>query len=69
MKCPICGEHAVVMDTRAYGAGLIRRRKCKACGRLFYSEELPIEYTDGLDKMKEAQHDHYHRKIIKKKKD
>ena len=69
MKCPFCGEHAVVMDTREYADGMIRRRKCKACSRLFYSVEKPVDYRQGLDIMMEAQNEHYHRKIIKKKKD
>ena len=67
MRCPYCHENASVMDTREYVQGMVRRRKCRACGRLFYSVEKVVDYEEGLRIIYEAQNEHYHRKVKKNK--
>jgi transcriptional repressor NrdR len=40
MKCPFCGNtDTKVVDTRAVGAGVRRRRECKICRQRFTSHE------------------------------
>lgn len=40
MKCPFCDESDTrVIDTRATGDGIRRRRACKACGKRFTTYE------------------------------
>lgn len=53
MKCPHCGEdRSRVIDTRATGDGIRRRRECEACGKRFTTYEhvaasLIILKSDG----------------------
>ena len=46
MTCPECNEKTRVVDTVATDTKVvIRRRKCTACGHLFYTKE--IKYNDA----------------------
>ena len=53
MKCPYCGElDSRVVDTRAAGDGIRRRRECKTCGKRFTTYEqvavtLQVVKSDG----------------------
>jgi len=44
MKCPYCGGKSQVVDTRASGEGIRRRRECRVCGQRFttYERIAPI---------------------------
>jgi hypothetical protein len=39
MKCPECGNEALVKDSRENDGDIIRRRECKACGYRFNTVE------------------------------
>lgn len=39
MTCQICGGDTKVVDTARSSDEVIRRRKCKACGEVFYTVE------------------------------
>lgn len=56
MKCPLCGEQSKVMESREWHGTMLRRRKCKACGQLFYTEEVEIEYVEGCNRINEIYH-------------
>ena len=56
MVCPHCGGKTKVMETRDWENTVVRRRKCKACGQLFYTEEGAIEYTEGCNRINEIYH-------------
>lgn len=59
MKCPICGEQSKVMESRDGGKTVIRRRKCKACSQIFYTEEKRIDYYDGCQKISKIARERY----------
>lgn len=59
MKCPICGEQSKVMESRDSGKTIIRRRKCKACSQIFYTEEVAIDYYDGCQKISKIARERY----------
>ena len=45
-KCPKCGEKTKVMDIVHGPDKTYRRRRCRVCGRIFYTLETPIEMTE-----------------------
>lgn len=42
MECPKCGENTKVLETRKYIEFVYRRRKCKSCLFIFWTEERKI---------------------------
>ena len=46
MKCPDCGGDVKVMDSvfNTDQNEVLRKRKCKDCGHVFYTIEFEIEY-------------------------
>ena len=43
MRCPYCGnDHTEVVDSRATGDGVRRRRACPQCSRRFTTYEHPV---------------------------
>lgn len=49
MKCPKCSGASRVTDNVTLTNGNLRKRKCLACGNVFYTEELEIDF-DGFSK-------------------
>ena len=49
MKCDKCGGESRVVDSRSKKGVTYRRRVCKGCGRVFYTEEVPIGYLEGIE--------------------
>ena len=47
MICPKCKGKTYVMDTRGERR-VLRRRKCKDCGKLWFTLEEVIDYNEGL---------------------
>ena len=47
MICPECGGKTTVIDCARNIRMVIRRRKCKNCGQLYFTEERFIEAQDG----------------------
>lgn len=39
MKCPKCGNHLTVIETRAESDAVYRKRKCKICGKTAFTSE------------------------------
>ena len=49
MICSMCGGQVSVTDSANKPDGEVyRRRKCKGCGRIFYTIEFEVEKTDQL---------------------
>lgn len=48
MECHVCGERMRVTDSRKTRNRVIRRRVCEGCGRIVFTEEVTMEYGDGL---------------------
>ena len=47
-RCPTCHGKTDVSETRSFGQpGIRRRRKCRECGRLFYTREVVSTVLDG----------------------
>lgn len=46
MKCPICNGKTTVLESRSSGKTKYRRRHCKECGQVLYTEELLSFGTD-----------------------
>lgn len=46
--CPSCGADSMVVDSRANGAGIRRRRRCVSCDQRWSTQELPIELATGF---------------------
>ena len=45
MICPKCGGRAVVVDSRTYPTGEVRRRrKCRRCGHRFSTLEAEVKF-------------------------
>ncbi len=42
MTCPTCGADTQVMESRRIPHGVARRRRCKACRRLFHTGEAVV---------------------------
>lgn len=50
MKCRKCGGTAKVTDVVHTDTNVTYRRKqCAGCGRIFYTKETEMEFTDALD--------------------
>lgn len=53
MTCPKCGRKTTVTESRlANDQGeevRVRRRRCKYCGKTFFTIEYEIEDSQGLD--------------------
>lgn len=43
MNCPECGGKSTVADSVAENDFVYRRRRCKVCGEVFYTEETISE--------------------------
>jgi len=51
MECIYCGnDKAYVVDTRSCSGCVIRKRKCKECGKSFYTKE---EEAMGMSEIRE----------------
>lgn len=63
MLCPKCGEKSCVTDTVGAPTKTYRRRKCKVCEHVFYSEEIAVEpsYQLKLDWNTYARHSYCNR--------
>lgn len=46
MNCPKCGEATSVTHCRKDCESVYRRRKCKVCGHIFYTNEYEVESGD-----------------------
>ena len=46
MLCPVCGGASRVMATRSDCDGVYRRRKCKECNHVFFTNETD---SDGAE--------------------
>lgn len=42
MTCAKCNNDAKVIDTTTLNDRVIRKRKCKVCGYVFFTEELRV---------------------------
>lgn len=51
MKCPVCGQNTEVVESRSRDLTTIRRRRCRKCDKLFYTNEEPMDYHEGSAKM------------------
>ena len=40
MECPECGGNTRVLDSRKYAGAVYRKRKCKLCHFIFWTEEI-----------------------------
>ena len=51
MNCPVCGEKTEVLDTVHLDQETYRRKRCKVCGEIFFTEETithrPVGYYDA----------------------
>lgn len=45
MVCEICGGKSGVIDTISQDDAVYRKRKCKECGHIFYTEEVDSDGT------------------------
>lgn len=43
MDCPKCGYASRVIDSRSESYIVLRRRKCLACEKLFFTTEVELE--------------------------
>lgn len=43
MKCVKCGGKTMVVDSAGEDDFVLRRRKCKDCGKWFFTQELLVE--------------------------
>ena len=43
MDCPVCGSASRVIDSRSESNRVMRRRKCLACEKLFFTTEVELE--------------------------
>lgn len=57
MKCPVCGESSTCVGTRHDSDTTYRRKKCNACGYVFYTEEYESVNGDRFHELeRERQH-------------
>lgn len=59
LRCPDCQSvRLIVVDTRPHGQTVRRRRRCKSCGRNFFTREFPekiLPDRSELDRLFEAE--------------
>ena len=59
MTCPKCGGKTTVTNSRlADDQGeevRVRYRKCKSCGNVFFTIEYEIEFSQGLELIRQFQ--------------
>ena len=49
MKCPFCNtDNSSIVDTRSYDTVVIRKHKCRNCGKIFQTNEEIISFEDKL---------------------
>lgn len=59
MKCPACNGDTEVIESRGNSDVTIRRRHCKKCDRMFYTQEECIKYDEGSAKMTDIYNKRY----------
>lgn len=47
MKCPYCNGLSFVKDTVPDDDTVIRKRQCKKCGKIFYTQENDLDFNNG----------------------
>lgn len=47
MFCELCGDKTKVVDSASDGSMVVRKRKCKVCSHIFYTQEIDFCYYDG----------------------
>lgn len=64
VTCTRCGGNSAVKDTRPniHDKEVYRQRKCKSCGRIFYTIEREIQASDQFMK---RWYNHYRKKSKK----
>lgn len=50
MECPECTSSTKVLDSRKYAGAVYRRRECKICHFIFWTEELEIDENSRVIK-------------------
>ena len=63
MTCLYCGGPTRVIDCRRSPEEVVRRRKCRDCGKLFYTAERDISYNEGKRLMNEFLQDTKNKKL------
>ena len=48
MLCPECNNKTRVIDSRVVEDVVVRKRKCKNCNYIFYTEEIEVVNSDTL---------------------
>lgn len=48
MFCPECNNRTLVIDSRTVDDTVGRKRKCKVCGHVFYTEEIEVVNNETL---------------------
>lgn len=48
MYCPECNNRTTVVESRVVDDVVVRKRKCKTCGGVFYTEEIEVLNHDTL---------------------
>lgn len=63
MTCPKCGGETYVRSSRIFEGKRVRKRICKLCGSASFTEEVFIDYLDGLNRFSNwHREEHKHRK-------
>ncbi len=51
-QCPACGAEGYVVDSRLREDGtIVRRRKCRFCGQLWHTKEIPLRERKPVSDM------------------
>lgn len=50
MECPECSGNTKVLDSRKYAGAVYRKRECKSCNFIFWTEELEIDNNSKVIK-------------------
>ena len=64
MNCPVCGEMSRVLDSKRDCESVHRKRQCKECKRIFYTEEYEAKSGFNFSEASCA----YRRELKKKRK-
>lgn len=69
MLCPECNNKSQTIDSRIVELNVFRKRRCKECGHIFYTEEIEIDdietVRDYLSAIKRNQRERYKQNIFR----
>lgn len=56
VHCPKCDNKTLVVESRIVDDVVVRKRKCKTCGDVFYTEEIEVLNHETLTEFRKRRY-------------